>query len=156
MNTAVTAHDRVYLGYLASLAAAFGYGSSTVIGREIVSDLASPLIATSFSLIFGLVIVGAAFHRHVFEDMVRDHAPRRAWLMALLAGLASSWGVTFWFLALSEAPVVLVSPVVGVSPLVSILLAYLFLSRIERVTMRTVLGGLIVVAGVITIGLAKA
>ena len=153
MNRDLATPNRAYLGYAASLAAACGYGSSTVIGREIVGELAPPLVATAFSLIFGMLIVTTIFHRHVFEDMAL--APGRAWLMAALAGLASSWGVTFWFLALSEAPVVLVSPLVGVSPLVSILLAYLFLSRIERVTTRTILGGMLVVAGVIVISLAK-
>ena len=119
MNGALSTPNRTYLGYMAALAAAVGYGSSTVVGREIVSDLASPMIAAAFSLLFGMLIVATAFHRHVFEDMA--HAPRRAWVMAAMAGLASSWGVSFWFLALSKAPVVLVSPVVGVSPVISLL-----------------------------------
>ena len=35
-----------------------------------------------------------------------------------------------------------------VYPLVSIVLAYLFINRMERITWRTVLGGLLVVGGV--------
>ncbi len=40
------------------------------------------------------------------------------------------------------------APLVGISPLVSILLTHLFLQRLERVTWRTVLGALLVVIGV--------
>ena len=34
-------------------------------------------------------------HRHAIVDL--PLAPRRAWLMVGLAGVASTWGVTFWF-----------------------------------------------------------
>ncbi|MCH7802200.1 MAG: EamA family transporter [Chloroflexi bacterium] len=81
-------------------------------------------------------------------------APRRAWIMVALAGVAAAWGISFWYLALGEARVVLVAPLVGVSPLVSIVLTHFFLQRLEKVTMRTVLGALMVVAGaaLVTLG----
>lgn len=92
------------------------------------------------------------FFRDVKFDIGR--APRRAWIMLVLAGLAATWGVSFWYLALGEAPVVLVAPLVGVSPLVSIVLTHFFLQRLEKVTMRTLFGALLVVGGValVTLG----
>ena len=151
--TQATDRRRLFLGYLASFGAAFCYGSVALIGRKIVSDFAPPMVATAFSMTFGMVIVGLIFHRHVLQD-VRSRPPFRSWLFIALAGGASAWGVSFWYLALSEAPVVLVAPLVGSSPLVSILLAHIFLQRIERVTWKTAAGALLVVGGValVTVG----
>ena len=141
-----TAQRQVLLGYLAALGAAFCYGSLALVARKITTDYAPPMVATAFSILFGTVILGAMVHRHALDDITRS--PRRGWLMVALAGCASTWGVSFWFLALSKAQVVLVAPVVGVSPLVSIVLTHFFLQRLERVTWRTVLGAVLVVGGV--------
>ena len=75
--------------------------------------------------------------------------------MMVLAGVAATWGVIFWFLAIDSASVVLVAPLSGSYPLWSILLAHLFLRRIERVTWRTVLGALMLVAGVALIAVGE-
>ncbi len=147
-----SARRRVLLGYLAGIGAAFAYGSLTLIAKKIVNDFAPPLVATAFSMLFGAMILGILVHRHAIVDL--PAAPRRAWLMVALAGCASTWGVTFWFLALNESPVVLVAPLVGASPLVSIVLTHLFLQRLEKITWRTVMGAMLVVSGValVTIG----
>ena len=108
---------RLVLGYTAALGAAFSYGAVSIVARKIVEDYASPMVGTAFSLLFGTLILGAIFHRHVAADAVV--APQRAWLMLALAGCAATWGVSFWFLAFSEAPVVLVAPVAGAHPLVA-------------------------------------
>ena len=63
--------------------------------------------------------------------------------------------MTFWFLALDRAPVVLVAPLTGTYPLVSILLAYIFLKRMERLSWRTLLGAMLVVAGVALIAIGR-
>ena len=141
-----TARRRVLLGYVAGVGAAACYGSITLVAKKIVTDYAPPLVGTAFSMLFGAIILGILVHRHAIVDL--PLAPRQAWLMVALAGCASTWGVTFWFLALNESPVVLVAPLVGASPLVSIVLTYLFLQRLEKVTWRTVIGALMVVAGV--------
>ena len=153
MTTVDTARRRLRLGYFAALGAAASYGSVTLVARKIVTDYSSPLVATSFSMVIGTVMVGALFHRDVMADAPRT--PRRAWLFVALAGCASTWGVTFWFLALDRAPVVLVAPLAGVHPLVSILLAYVFLKRMERLSWRILLGALLVVAGVALIALGR-
>ena len=98
-------------------------------------------------------MVGALFHRDLIAEV--PVAPRRAWLFVALAGCASTWGITFWFLALDRAPVVLVAPLAGTHPLVSILLAYLFLKRLERLSWRTLLGAALVVAGVALIATGR-
>ena len=141
------------VGYAASVAAAFSYGAGTFVSRIVVTDYASPIVATALSLLFGLTIMSAVFYRDAITDL--PVAPRRAWGSIALAGLASAWGVSFMFLALSRAPVVLVSPLVSTFPLVSILLSHLFLKRLERVTMRTVVGGVLVAAGVALVAVGR-
>jgi drug/metabolite transporter (DMT)-like permease len=145
-------NKRVMLGYAASLGAAACYGSVALVGRKIVGDYAPAMVATAFSMSLGTAMVAALFFRDLKTDLTT--APRRAWVMVALAGIAAAWGVSFWFLALEEAPVVLVAPLVGVSPLVSIVLTHFFLQRLEKVTMRTVFGALMVVGGValVTLG----
>ena len=148
-----TARRQILLGYAAALGAAASYGSLAVIGRKLVTDYASPVVVTAISMVMGTMILGAMFHRHVATDAVG--APKRAWLWVTLAGISATWGVGFWYFALSRAPVVIVAPVAGTHPLVSIVAAHLFLRRLERVTRRTVAGAALVVIGVALIAMGR-
>lgn len=153
MTTDDTARRRIFLGYLAALGSAVSYGSVTLVARKIVDDYSSPLVATAFTLVVGTLMVGALFHRDLVADATRS--PRRAWVMVALAGCASTWGVTFWFLALDRAPVVLIAPLTGTYPLVAIVLAHLFLRRLETLTWRTGAGAMLVVGGVALIAIGR-
>ena len=146
MTLLETTRRQVALGYVAALGAALSYGAVTLVARKIVDDYSLAIVGTAFSLLFGTIIVGTLFHRHVLTDSIR--VPRRGWVMVALAGCASAWGVSFLFLALTKAPVVLVAPLAGTSPLLSIALTHIFLQRLERVTWRTVLGAVLVLGGV--------
>lgn len=152
MMTVQDPKTRLMIGYAASIGSAVAYGTVAVIGRKIVGDYAPPLVATAFSMAMGTAMVALLFVGDVRSDI--GSAPRRGWIMLVLAGLAAAWGISFWYLALDEAPVVLVAPLVGVSPLVSIVLTHFFLQRLEKVTKRTALGALLVVGGVtlVTLG----
>ena len=147
MRYVTTQHRRLHLGYLASIGAALSYGAAALVGRKIVTGYASPMVGTAFSLVFGTLIVVALFHRDALSDF--GVASRRAWTHMILAGLTGAWGIAFYFLALNEAPVVLVAPLAGTYPLVAILLTHVFLQRIERVTWHSVLGAFLVVVGVV-------
>lgn len=142
---------RVWAGYGSALLSAMGYAGGAVVGAHIVDQYASPITASAFSLAFGAVIVGLPFVAHVRGDAVR--APRSAWMLVGLAGLSASLGVTFYFLAISRAPVVVATPVIGAYPLVAIVLSYFLINRMERITWRTWLGGLLVVGGVALVAL---
>ena len=153
-QTAVsTQARRPALGYLASVGSACSYGVGTLVSQKIVTAYASPMVGTAFCLLFGTAIVAALFYRHVPGDL--SAAPRRAWLFVALAGGASAWGVGSFFMALRYGPVVLVAPLVGAFPLVTIVLAHLFLQRLERITWQTVLGAMLVVLGVALIALGR-
>ena len=153
MTLGEAARRRLMIGYLAALGASFSYGASSVIARKVVIDYSSPMVGTAFSMLFGTLILAALFQQQARYDVVS--APRSALIPLALAGCAATWGVSFFFLAMNEAPVVLVAPLTGVHPLVSILLTHIFLQRLERVSLRTVLGATLVVAGVVVISVGN-
>ena len=138
------------IGYGAAIGAAACYGTLAVLGRKIATDIAPPLVANSFSMILGTLVLAAIFQSHIRTDFKLRPA-KKGWLFVGLAGCASTWGVTCWFLALGVAPAILVAPLAAVSPLFSVLLALVFLRGMERVTVRTILGTLMTIAGVILI-----
>ena len=153
MRHSSTQRRQILLGYVASIAAAFSYGAGTLVSRIIVIDYASPMVATAWSLMFGMAIMSAVFYRDAIHDIPK--APRGSWVAMALSGLASAWGVSFMFLALSRAPVVLVSPLVNIYPLVSILLMHLFFKRLEYVTMRTAVGAILVAVGIALVAFGR-
>jgi len=54
-----------------------------------------------------------------------------------------------------RADVVVISPIVSSSPLVTLLLAHVFLTRLERVTRRLVFGAMLTVCGVLLVVLGS-
>ena len=142
-----------YLGYLCGIAAAAIYGSMAVLGKKIATDFSSPLVASSFSLLFGLIITGLLFGRGIAKETVT--LPRIGWASILGAGSASAFGVSCWYLALASAPVVIVAPIVAVYPLVTISLAIIFLKDLEEVTPRTFIAAGLVALGVILVVLGS-
>ena len=146
-----TGAGRTAAGYGAALLSAIGYAAGAVVGAHVIANYASPITTSSFSLVFGAVIVGVPFIGHVRRDA--SGTPLRAWVMVGLAGAAASIGVTFFFLAIGTAPLVVATPVTGAYPLVAIVLSYVFINRMERVNWRTWLGGLLVVGGVVSVAL---
>ena len=136
-------------GYLAAFGAAWAYGTITVLGRVAVTDLTVPLVTATYTMLVGFIVMGLFSSRSI-PVMLRD-APRRALLSVALGGLFMSSGVAFLYLALSKAPVIVVSPVFALNPVVALVLAHFFLQRLERITLPLVLGTLFAVSGVITV-----
>ena len=144
---------QLVLGNLAALGSALSYAFGTVAGRKIVTDYAPPMVGVAFAMMFGTAVMALLFHRHALSDLAV--APKRAWMHVMLAGLSSAWGASFLFLALGQAPVVLVAPLAGTSPLLAVLLTHVFLQRLETVTWPTVAGALLVVVGVALIAVGR-
>ncbi len=149
------ADDRQTLwGYLASFGAAAGYGLGTYFALLVIRDHAPPMTATVFSLLFGLIVMVALFMKPAWADM--KVARRRAWVVISMSGVASAWGVASIYLALERVPVVVASPISGANPLIAILMTYIFLQRLERVSARTVIGAVLVVLGVVLVAVGRA
>lgn len=76
------------------------------------------------------------------DDLLDDGV---SWYVA--AGLANTAFIVALYTSLSIAPVVLVAPLIQASPLFVVVLSYVFLQDIERVTARLALGVTVVVTG---------
>ena len=143
----------VLLGTVIAVAAAMSYGSSQVIARQLVTESVAPLVVSFLSMAFGAGFFAVQGTRGFRKDR---GAPRRAFVFMALAGVAGSAASATTVIALSYAPVATVSPVVGASPLISVLLAHRFLQRLERVTLRLWIGVVMVVAGIALITVSNA
>ncbi len=150
MTQARIAKREAIIGYTAAVCSAASYGTLAVVARKVVSDISPPIVANAFSMILATLILAVIFQSHIRSDY-KLRPSWKGWLFVALAGGAGAWGISFMFLALSKAPAILVSPLTGTAPLFSVLLTLIFLRGMERVTLRTVLGALLVVGGVILI-----
>jgi drug/metabolite transporter, DME family len=73
----------------------------------------------------------------------------------LFAGVFETLGIVLVIAALSFGQVVIVAPIVATSPLWILLGTWVFLRGIERLTWRTIIGALCVVAGTVAISLVR-
>ena len=144
---------RLWIGYGFAMGAALAYGASQTVGKHVTTEYAPPLVGTAFALLFGLAFVSVLFHRHIPTDLRGSRWQGYLWFG--LSGIASASGVTLLYFALSKAPVVVISPVVAINPLITLTLAHFLLQRLERITKRTIMGTLLVVLGVLIITLSR-
>ena len=141
----------VTVGMVLALMAAAAYGSSQFLAKQIVTEIAAPSVVATVGLFSGFIVLMGLSIRSLPKDR---KAPKKALAYLILSGIASSAGVTFLYSALELAPVVIVAPVSSVTPLISLSLAHIFLTKMESITTKTWVGAILVVAGVtlITIG----
>lgn len=135
-------------GYVFAVSAAVAYAASAVVGREGVKELDAPLVGTTIALIFATL----AFIPLSIRSLATPVADlRRGALFFAAAGIFSAIGVASLFLGIERAEVVVVSPISSTHPLFTLLLAAILLRDLERITLRIVIGGVLVVAGIIVI-----
>ena len=145
--------DPVVRGMAFAMVGALAYGTNHVVARQVMTEYTVAPIASFFALLFA----AATMSLYMAKDIPKDRgAPKRGFLFMALAGVVGSAAITVSFLAFSYAPVVIVSPITGINPLIALVLAHLFLQRLERVTFRIWAGALMVVLGVTVITLSNA
>lgn len=154
--------DKIFLlGYLMALGAGAAYGATNVMAKQTFEVYDSPLMVTAFSMLVGMLVliplVGASARR---TGVIRN--PDLGVLQSLLslryialAGLASGIAVISLYFAVQRADVVVISPIVSSSPLITLFLAHLFLARLERVTRRLAAGTVLAIVGVILVVLGS-
>ncbi len=145
---------RSLLGYLQALLAAAAYGGGNVIAKELTQAYGSPLMVSAFGLLCGLVLLSPLVGRQAIHDLRASRSAPGFVVFTGLSGLAAAAAVISLYYALQRGDVVVVAPVVATNPLVTLLLAHLFVAQLESITRQlvvgtalTVLGVLIVVAG---------
>ena len=94
--------------------------------------------ALSFSLTLAL------FKKNHQQMTINHH---KAWVVFGLSGIFSILGQLAMFHALNTGSVVIVSPLSAISPLFIIVIAGIFLRKVERVTWKIVLGAVLIIGG---------
>ena len=94
-------------GFIFAVCAAFLYALSALVGKKITDEFSSPMVASAFSILFGLLATGSVFFGTVNRE-ARSLAGR-SWILISLSGCASALGVSGWYLALNITPVVVVA-----------------------------------------------
>ena len=136
-------------GYVLAIAAAATFASRDVISRHVVSELIDPLVSAGLALTVGGVILGAILSRQVVTTI--GSLPRNYLLLCILAGVFQGLAVASLFQALSRAPVTVVSPIYATQPLITLILAHIFLRRLETIDMLLAVGTMVSVVGVILV-----
>lgn len=151
-------------GLLAALGQAWGavlsrkaYAVSTAHGF-VIAGVGGGINAAYQRLLGGLLVCGAFVLylklRRPPGAAARPADWRRAWPMIVANGLCGpAFGVTCYQWALSAAPTGIVLPIVATTPLVVMPLAH-FLEG-DRITWRSLLGGLLAVGGVVGLTLVR-
>ncbi len=139
---------------LLPLAAAFLTGVNHPIRRYALTISIEPLffsaIMGSSSLVFFAIYL--ALLSPPTERLVWD---RRALLPFIVTGFCETVSILFIITALSLGPVVIVAPLAATYPMWALLGTVIFLRDVERINFRTMAGILSVVAGTISIHLAR-
>ncbi|MGE5218719.1 MAG: EamA family transporter [Chloroflexota bacterium] len=107
-----------------------------------------------FSAFMGLVsLVGFVIYRLVSPHKQRLDWSTRARLPFLWTGISETLSILFIMTSLSLGRVVLVAPIAATYPVWALIGAKIFLRDVEKITLKTVIGILSVVAGTIAIHL---
>ncbi len=144
---------RVAVGLLCSVASAAAYGTTHAIARYIVTNAAPPPVTAAYTIFFGMLFLFVISVPHLKRDL---QAPRWSLIMMTMAGVCSSFGILLMFTALARAPVILASPIVASYPLIAMIFTHIFLQQLERVTLRMVLGAILVAVGMTFVVLGQA
>ena len=147
--------DRRYLfGYLLALSAGTAYGMVNIFVKKANETVESPLLVTSISLLVGLSLLAPLVAPHTVGEIRTTDDRWRSLRAVALAGLAAGVGVNSLYFALRDGDVVIVTPIVSIAPLVTVVIAHTFYSRLERVTLRLAGGTVLAVIGVALVSLA--
>lgn len=140
------------IGRAFAIAAAVAYGTSHVLVRIGVADFAPPLVGAALALLSGTLVLAVIDARNPERNLRQK---RRAVLFLMASGVCSGVAVVTGYLALSMAPVVVVTPLLSTPPLFTLALSHFFLRKLEKITGRLVLGTILVIAGITLITLGR-
>ncbi len=135
------------LGYGLAIFAAACYGAGTLSGRVLSIQFGSPLIMAAGSMFFATLVLSPVFGREAVQKSVSSGwAP----LYVFLAGFAAACAVMSLYFAVTRegSSILVLSPIVSCNPLVTLVLARLFLRQTETITKELVIGTLMAVGGV--------
>ena len=151
----ISDNRRALFGYGLAIIAAASYGGTNVIAKELTQEYGSPLMVSAFGLLFGIILLWPLAGSNAVREVRGSSGNPRFALSAGLSGLAAAVGVICLYFALERADVTVVSPIVSTNPIFTLILAQLFISRLEDLTKWLFLGVGITVVGVVIVSLGS-
>ena len=127
------------------MGAAACYGGSNLAAKALSLEYGSPLLVAGMGVLFGSLLLGLCSSKQAFLGIASD---RRGVIFLTLSGWAAAVAVVSLYYAFSMSDVVVIAPIAAINPLITILLAQIFLRRLEKVTFAVFFGALLAVIGV--------
>ncbi|MDA0265260.1 MAG: DMT family transporter [Chloroflexi bacterium] len=156
IRESISDNRNALLGYGLALVAAASYGGTNVIAKELTQEYGSPLMVSAFALFFGIILLTPLAGSDTLREVRRSRYNPRFALSAGLSGLAAATGVICLYYALQRADVTVVSPIVSTNPIFTLIMAQLFISKMEDLNKWLFVGVGVTVAGVIMVSLGSA
>lgn len=148
--------DRRYLiGCLAALTAGAATGISTVVAKQAVNVHDSPLAITALSMLASMILVIPAITAIAARNQAVRTFDWKSMAFVALSGLSTTVSIVALLFAVQLADVVIVAPIMATFPLWTLLLSHIFISRLERITLRLTIGAIIAVTGVAAVALGN-
>ena len=139
------------IGYVCGLTSGVFYGAWNVVAKHTISGYdVPPLVFATLAFLFGTVMFLPLVGRTLPKTVM---SARRSALFFVLSGLGSGGAIILMAFALERGDVVVVSPIVSVSPLITLVLAWILLRQLERITLTLVFGAMLVVGGVVLVAI---
>lgn len=135
------------------LLASFLFASKDVVARWGLAAAGQPLLSAAITVTTSIPEVFLIIRYGQGKKFVLP--PLRVFLWFVVSGLFTGGAFLFMFLALHMERVSVVSPIVNSYSVFVLLLTPLMARRIERVTLRKVVGAIVVVAGVFLISIGR-
>lgn len=130
------------------------FGISNVIRKMGLNIIPDPILGSAYQNVPAFVFFSLyAVARGTPQTL--DFKNRRVLTFFILCGIANLIGQLALYIALVMGRVVIVSPLSSTSPVFVLILAALFLKKIERVTLKIWLGTLCIIGGVVMLTLAR-
>ena len=144
----------VLIGFGLALVAAASYGGTNVIAKELTEEYGSPLMVSSLGLLFGIILLWPLAGSSTVREVRESRGNMKFVLSAGSSGLAAATGVIALYFALERADVTVVAPIVSTNPIFTLVLAQIFISRMEDLTKWLFLSVGVTVVGVaiVTVG----
>ena len=144
-------HRSALIGYALALGAAASYGGTSPFAKELTQAYGSPLMISALSMVFGVLLLAPVAGRDALRDVRVAGSDPGFVVYTGLSGLSAGAAVISLYYALQWSDVVIVAPIVSANPLITLVLAQVFISRLERITRAVVYGAALVVGGVIVV-----
>ena len=145
----------VLIGLGLALIAAASYGGTNVLAKELTSEYGSPLMISAGGLFFGILLLSPLAGRGMVHEVNESKRDLKFALSAGFSGLAAATGVISLYFALQRNDVTIVAPIVSTNPIFTLILAQIFISRMENLTKWLFLGVGITVVGVIVVSVGS-